>query len=401
MERKLLKLLENRKNYDSISKYLRDDTFSPIGRVLYGGIVDWYRCDHDCSQLDWELLYDKLSLTYNPKHLDQLREIIKSIAEEEISDANVFDYTVHFLRNRCGSELGARLLNPSKQDKKEVDKLLNDYIELGNLLQVGPEEVHEIQNNVSVEELIVPIAAENRIPLYPRSLNEILEGGALRGQNIVIFGRPEIGKTLFLVNLIGGFLRRGFKVLYMGNEDPISAIAPRIVTRLAEMEMVEIRRAPQVANTKISERGYSNLYMKDITPGTWDEIRKDVEAVQPDVLIVDQLRHIYCGPLSKVEQMEKAAIEARNTAKKYNILCIGTTQAGDSANEKLVLEMGDIDFSNTGMQGAVDLLIGIGCNDEFDRTSRRMLSLPKNKISGKHDYFPVSYNIPINKVESL
>ena len=64
------------------------------------------------------------------------------------------------------------------------------------------------------------------------------------------------------------------------------------------------------------------------------------------------------------------------------------TQAGESADMKLRLNMGDVEWSNTGIPGAADLMIGIGLDAEFEATDRRMLSVCKNKVNGAHGAFP-------------
>lgn len=401
MERKILKTLANREYYGQLRAAIEANEFSPHGQLLLNAIDAYFERDAGATGADFELLGRSLGESVSDKHRDAVLAVVKAVAEEEVSEPNVCNLVLTFRRERLGRDLGARLLNTGKADKKEIDKLINEYIELDEKIKGIIEEKNEVMNGASIESLVQILDEGNRIPLYPRSLNEMLGGGALRGQNVVIYGRPEVGKTLFLVNLISGFLSKGLRVFYAGNEDPITAVAPRIVSRLVGMDVPTIRRKTKEAQELAEARGYTNLYMKDITPGSWRELRKDIDDIEPDVVVVDQLRHLYCGPLTKVEQMEQATIGARNVAKEYNLLSVGTTQAGDSADGKLVLEMGDIDFSNTGMQGAVDLLIGIGNNDGFDRAGRRMLSFPKNKISGKHDYFPVVYNIPINKVETL
>ena len=113
-----------------------------------------------------------------------------------------------------------------------------------------------------------------------------------------------------------------------------------------------------------------------MSPGTFRDIQSLIDQHGVDVVIINQLRNIWVGKEGRVEQMEIAATSARNLAKKNNILVIGVTQAGDSGTNKLRLEMGDIDFSNTGMPAQMDLIIGVGSNDEYDGKSWRMISLP-------------------------
>jgi hypothetical protein len=53
------------------------------------------------------------------------------------------------------------------------------------------------------------------------------------------------------------------------------------------------------------------------------------------------------------------------------------------------------------MPAQMDLIIGIGSNEEYDGKSWRMISLPKNKLSGEHLYFPVLIDTKINKITSI
>lgn len=398
MEKKILKLLTVNEYYRKIRSVISDKDLSPLGLSILKIIDSYYEVDSDCTHVDYDILLGRFERDLDQKFRESAKDIIDGIYQEDISEANLAQFVIELKQQRIGSELSVKLLSG---DKKTIIKLMDEYQSLGERVSEVLEE-NIIINNASVEEAFAAMDVANRVPLYPKSLNQTLKGGALRGQNILIFGRPEIGKTLFTINLICGFLNKGLKVLYLGNEDPCkNAILPRIITRLSGMSYTECEENPRQAYEEARRRGYSNLYMKDISPGTWHEIRKLIEDNTPDVLVIDQLRHIYCGNLSKVEQMERVAVEARNAAKKYNILCVGTTQAGDSAEGKAVLDMSDVDFSNTGMQGAMDLIIGIGANEDMLNRDQRMLSLPKNKISGIHRFFPVQYHMQINKVESL
>ncbi len=71
------------------------------------------------------------------------------------------------------------------------------------------------------------------------------------------------------------------------------------------------------------------------------------------------------------------------------MLTLSVTQAGDSASGKLVLETGDVDFSNVGIPAQADVMVGIGFDATFEAEGLRNISLPKNKISGRHENFPV------------
>ena len=212
---------------------------------------------------------------------------------------------------------------------------------------------------------------------------------------------------MFCINLAGGFLRDGYKVLYIENEDPDDVTISRLISRLSGLSIFELNEKPEdfsKIQTKIEGMGYNNFLLKGLSPGTFSEIQGLIDRHKPDIVIINQLRNMWVGKSvagNKVEQLERAATSARNLAKKNNILVVSVTQAGDSATDKLVLDMGDVDFSNTGIPSQMDLMIGIGVNEDFQRNNQRMISLPKNKLSGEHVYFPVVINPHICKVTSL
>jgi hypothetical protein len=80
---------------------------------------------------------------------------------------------------------------------------------------------------------------------------------------------------------------------------------------------------------------------------------------------------------------------------------VSVTQAGDSANNKEILDMGDVDFSNTGIPAQADVMIGMGVTPALDQQGVRMLSLPKNKIGGDHSNFLVRINPFLSRVTSI
>jgi hypothetical protein len=61
--------------------------------------------------------------------------------------------------------------------------------------------------------------------------------------------------------------------------------------------------------------------------------------------------------------------------------------------------MGDIDYSNTGIPGACDLILGFGCKEVDYETGYRVISLPKNKISGIKSPLRVAFNPVLARIE--
>jgi hypothetical protein len=195
-----------------------------------------------------------------------------------------------------------------------------------------------------------------------------------------------------------GFLRQGLKVMYGCNEDPQDTMLLRLFYRLSGMTKEEITKDPQRASALADKAGYNNLVYVDLQPGTELEIRKLVEEYQPDVLMVDQIRNLDMKEANKVLSLEKAATMMRNIAKSTPLLAVSITQAADSATGKVFLERGDIDFSNVGIPGTADLMVGIGADTEMEMRGQRGLNCCKNKLSGEHEPMRASFDHKLTKV---
>jgi len=187
-------------------------------------------------------------------------------------------------------------------------------------------------------------------------------------------------------------------VLYVGNEDPAPDILMRIINRLTGMNKYEVQAAPDRAQEILDKRNYDKLVMAPLAPGNFRQIRSLVKKYSPTVVVLDQLRNLDVDSENRTQALEKAATEARNLAKSGSVLVVSVTQAGDSASGKTVLSRGDVDGSNVGIPGQIDLMIGIGATTEMEANNDRMLSFPKNKLSGKHNPIAVRIDPLLSKV---
>jgi hypothetical protein len=163
----------------------------------------------------------------------------------------------------------------------------------------------------------------------------------------------------------------------------------------------EVLENPAEAEAKANASGYGLVVFAGLSPGTPTEIEELVVEHTPDVLIVDQLRNLNVKEDNFVRALEKAASAVRNIGKRHHCVVISVTQAGDSASGKSVLDMGDVDNSNTGIPAQADVLLGIGMSSEDEARGFRVLSLCKNKPGGNHDFFPVAVEPAKSMVRSM
>lgn len=374
--------------------------FSDQGQIIFDAIQAFYENDPEASSVDKELLLEKLEARLNnDKQFERFKAIIDDF--EEVSVPNVIDAYLEHCRTEVRLELSTALLQEQKD--KKVRDLIDRWEALADGYFAEDVEETEVYEDVAVADILGITERKNLIPIYPHALNEKIDGGAVKGDHIVIAGRVEEGKSLFAINMACGFCRDGYRVLYVGNEDSPQRMLPRFLSRMSGLTKFELAREPEEAERIARSKGWENLIFASIPSGTFSQIEGLIDNHNPDIVIVDQLRNLSVGIEDGVQQLEKAAKGMRRIIKKHNILGISITQSNnDEARiNKLVNEMCDVDSSNVGIPGQADLMIMLGSNEDFRNKNRRMINIPKNKMSGYHGYFPVSIDPALSKVRSI
>jgi archaellum biogenesis ATPase FlaH len=395
-KRVLSAAMVSRTAYEELYSRILPDKLSPLGACAASLLQGFYEADKDAKKANKSVLVERVATTYNnPKQVEAIQSFVNSL-DEEVSVPNLLLDIKKLKQQVLGEEIALNLVN--RADPAVVLAKMTEYQDIG-LEEMEKDE--EIFVGTSVGELVRgSFGKDNLIKVLPKELNDRLDGGCRPGHHVLVYARPEIGKTLIVINMTAGFLTQGKKVLYIGNEDPASDIILRLVGRLSRMTKQQILENPEEAEKRAFERGYGNVVVASLSPGNFFEIRKLVEKYNPDVVVLDQLRNLEVSSESRVLQLEKAATEARNLAKKYGLVVVSVTQAGDSAEGVAVLGRSDVDFSKTGIPATLDVMIGIGADASMEKHGLRTISLCKNKLSGNHDHFTVTINPSIGSVES-
>jgi archaellum biogenesis ATPase FlaH len=399
--------MRSRQDFDLIKGYIdvKLNTYGKEFQVIMGKIHDYYSRDGDTEHVTPEVLMAQIGETLRSEKLvSRLGDMVAESLAENSSDTNVRAVILMAKQQEVGDKLAAVLSRDGAGPNPKVDELIAELQDLRNmtdLADIGPGGI-EVETDIDFVALMEKeFDPANIIKVYPSSLNDRLDGGAHRGHHIVVFARPETGKTATVVNMSGGFARQDKRVLYVINEDRITDLRIRVISNLSGMTKHQIRDNPRKALDTATNHGYDNIMLAEAFPGTPGQLAAAVEKYQPDVLIVDQLRNLAMKADNRVNQLEAAATGVRNLGKEANVLAISVTQAGDSASGKLILEQGDVDFSNTGIPAQADLMVGIGVNEQMEAEGLRVINLPKNKIGAVHEHFPVRIHPQYSRIVSV
>jgi archaellum biogenesis ATPase FlaH len=385
--------LRSRQDYELIKSYIdmRASTYSKPFQIIMAKVGEYYQRDDGVTLVEPAILLAQIQESIrNAKHVTRFTELIEESLATTGSDINVRAAILMSKQQEVGDKLSQALAMDSTAAK--VDDLIKELsalramTSLDELSEKGLEAYHDVDLESMIQKEYDP---DSLIQLMPTSLNERLDGGVKGGDHVVVFAPVEAGKSAFCINAICGVARQTKRGLYVINEDRAESIIMRAVANLSGMNKYQIQADPRRAQTLANDAGFRNIIVLSAAPGTPQQIAEAVEQYEPEFVVVDQLRNLKVKAESRVNQLEAAATAVREIGKKYKVVMVSVTQAGDSARDKLILDTGDVDFSNVGIPAQADVMVGIGMNAQYEAENTRMISLPKNKISGRHENFPV------------
>jgi archaellum biogenesis ATPase FlaH len=373
--------LASRISYEKIERHVSYKEFTPQVGFWWQRVSEYYERDRRAQTIDRAVLRQLgEARVQNPKHLEGILAVLDA-GSGEISPINIVSAALALLRTNRSAEFASAALSG---DTKKATALLETINDLWNREEFVQDS--EIIVASPIEELFSKVGHDKRIPILPASLNIRVGGGVLPGHHILIFGRTEIGKSAFVINLTAGFIKQKQRILYVGNEDEINNVKARVLCRVTGKTMQEVEANKEAACALYKSRGAESLLrLVHMQPGTMEEIAHECEEFKPTVLILDQIRNVGSPEDGMTRRMEDNAIKFRGLLSKYQLIGISVTQASDksdrnSADLPVWLSAGDVDSSRVGLPGTADLMLGIGGNNEMINRGQRAISIAKNKL---------------------
>lgn len=351
------------------------------GRVVFDAASEQYRRDTELQTVSRDLLRAQVERRYGKGSMaDSVMEFVDRFPRD-VSKVNVTEEYRLLRLSRCSTHLATLLA--SGQHGDETREVLDSYKSL-----IDGEEGSAVKDRLELDDWNED--GEDRIMLHP-ALRNYIGAGVRRGHNVTIFGRPNSCKSMLALDIAARTLHAGHRVLYVANEEPAQDITVRLLSRLARIKTGDLANSAQAraAAFKRAADDYTRWHLLHKGAVTANDIRRQCARIKPALVIVDQLKNVQTAEDNRALQLDKLARQVREIGIDNEAVTISVTQAGESAEGKLVLGMTDVEWSNTGIPGAADLMIGIGVNHEFDSQNKRMLSICKNKVKPEHGAFPV------------
>ncbi len=379
-------LIYDRKAYDAVAEHMDPEELTAHGAAIFEEIVNWYQRDEDAKRCDPKLLRDRI-VRRMPKQRESFELIFREF-DPDMGSTNVVREVLELKRRAMGDELVVAIAQG--QEPSELVPLLDEYTLLNNSTDLLDAGGGIPLFETPLDQLVMEsVQEDNLIKLLPNRLNAAIRGGALPGHTVVIIGRVNVGKSALAINNIAGFLRQGKRVLLIENEDLVDDVKRRIGIRLCGKSLDWAEAHPQEFARVGKERGIDNLLIPDPPPATTGGIDRACEILKPDVVVVNQLRHLAPSKAAESDNtgaVDRVAQQLRATGKRRRVLMVmvGAAKEGERDRdgnpiEKAVLEMSDAYGSRTGVPGCADFLITIGTNQSLKDRGMLCVHLAKNK----------------------
>ena len=388
MEKQLINLLLKKEFYSKNK--------SKVGKTVFtngvGSFYDTIKKAHD-KYPDTDLDIDEVSLlhtdVYNPALTRAAKtnflNLIEDIKSENIPNIDVASDILDSVYKRS---LAHKIAIEATNIYNGGD---SNFSTIQNLIDSVQNEVQEDSETVTddIHTLIKEIDADTEYKFGDIPDLRRLVKGVGRGNLVIVFARPETGKTAFWVSLVAnrnGFASQGAKVHALVNEEPAVRTQMRLISCWTGMTKDEIVNDVDKAKEEWNKIK-SNVKILDTVDWDLDQIDSHCKTHKPDILVVDQLDKVsISGSFARTDEKLRAIYTgAREIAKRNDCCVVAVSQASAEAHGRTELSFDMMENSKTGKAAEADLIIGIGQQNTVDSESTlRTLCVSKNKITGWH-----------------
>lgn len=375
--------IESRGAWETVRRHLNSKELTPTVAFWWGHVNSYYNRDPHATRIDRAVLAQLGEAAIaNPKHRESILAAVAD-AGNAASAPNVISAVLSLKRYNAVAEFAAAAMG---KDEDKARTLLSAVNELWARESLGSDDGW--QEAPSAADCLKTLTPEARIPILPDALKTRVGGGVRPGDHILVFGRTEVGKSLFAINMAVGFMRQARKkVLYISNEDTAEVIKARIICRAIKQSPDEVNANPSKAASRFAELGCESL----LVVGHVDEhadvaaIYEKVDKYKPDVIVLDQIINLDGDADGLTHNIQRNAATFRSGLSRHNVVGVSIAQAGDKSERHgqespIWLSPSDVYSSRVGLPATADLMLGVGADSTMLARGQRAISICKNKL---------------------
>ena len=390
IEKELITLLLKKDFYEENKSRIKKEMFTNGTGNLYETISRAHEdSDNDLSLDEVSTLHLEV---YNPASTRTAKEnftsMIEELKEQKVPNKEIAKNILKSIQKRNVAQEIATLATEIFNGKED------SLLAIQNLIDKSDEEEKEEYEAVTsdIDSLVDALKDNTKWKFNLEPLRSRVNGVG-DGNLLVIFARPESGKTALWVSFVAGengFISQGAKVCALINEEPAIRTQMRLINAHTGMTFEQIQEDIPMAKGLWSQIS-TNIKILDTVDWSLEKVDSFVAKEKPDVIIIDQMDKVHVpGNFARTDEKLRAIYTgAREIAKRRNCCVIAISQASADASGKLDITFDMMENSRTGKAAEADVVIGVGFRNKLDMDKElRSLAVSKNKITGWHGMIP-------------
>jgi len=324
------------------------------------------------------------------KDKDFTLELIKQVDQCDSTKSTVLQLinSLHTRRLLKEISLTSYEIAEGRKDANSLTALLSSY--RGD----GESKDGDSENDFLVNDLGAVI---NKVVKTPglrwrlNTLNQML-GSLRKGNLLVVFARPETGKTTFLASEVTHMAEQltedAGPILWFNNEQQGEDVLLRMYQASLGQDLPSLLSNVSAAQQRYLELTKDKLKLIDRSQLHWKYIEQLCKKYKPSLVVIDQFPAIQGFDADRKDlQLGAIARWTRELAKEYCPV-IDVCQADGTGEGVKWLNMGHVADAKTAIQAHADAILGIGKSNEMGFDNIRYLHLSKNKLLGDEDSNP-------------
>ena len=344
-----------------------------------------HQYSRDTNALEQETYFWSLHSKLSSTDRELYHAIFSNIAESVCSDDVIGSLLDSFIKRSRLVQLAV-----AAYESSEGRTDISEVTALSKALSESSKESVLVQAFVTddLNEIYSKTVLETGLRWRLKSLNQSI-GSLRKGDFGFVFARPETGKTTFLASectFMAG--QADGPVLWFNNEEQGEKVMLRCYQAALGNTLEQLFSSIERAREKFKEATKGNLCIVDEAVLNKREVETIVEAVQPSLIVFDQIDKIG-GFAEDRDDLKLGAIYqwARELAKSFCPV-IGICQADGTAEGVKWLTMAHVSNAKTSKQAEADWILGIGRTHEAGYEDVRHFCISKNKLVGDSDSIP-------------
>lgn len=396
----LLQLCKYRKEYDRLKKVINQRTIDVRTQTLLADFGKFFAQVEDCDCIpltgEFTTYFTKVAhRSLDAAELEIYSNIFKRV-EQDLPDGTRDMLLSRLLEADFATKLADTLLMYDQEEEIDVpaavQRLLDNWLSQSNRVLNVP----EVKANAGLfDDDVHNTGFRWRWPC----LNEHMR--PLRGGDfIIVAGRPDKGKTTGVadnITYMAGqvdalYPEEGRNVVWLNNEGPGKRILKRCVQSalgLPTSELVKLQEQNLLWDKYNTAIGIDKARLKvlDIHGFKAWQVEELLRQLKPAIVVFDMIDNVNFDSLiinggSRQDSVLEGMYQwARELGVRYDCPIIATSQISGDGESTPYPTLGMLKDSKTGKQGAADVIITIGTNEDPSMANTRFIGMTKNKLA--------------------